>query len=376
MIDFELYTIVEINEIDCQSRDSVDDDLEMDGADAIQVVPVDVLGIGATHDVDEHVGGDVAKVGEDERRAVAVLVAIGKVVEGYEADGRLALAVGRERVVGDRPGEVQVGLELARAQHEHVARIGAHDRLVGHELLGQPVVGPIGLRLPAVDLVELEEHARLRLVVLVVARANAHVLGAEHLDDLKAAHLVHGELVLEIGRIHARVAVDDLLAALVHNQIGAEELVEQVHVVHVRERILLVLVARLDAYERGVRVALRPEAEARVDANVQIVDLLVPHDAEVVVVGRLALVNDGHEHGHHGAEEARYEHVEAGVEEADARPTEAVAAAYLALVRIPHEEEEVVELVGERETIFDDQLFFVRRRLLRVSHCLLVDTAF
>jgi len=74
-------------------RASIYHDLEMNSPDPVQVVPVDVLGIGAAHDVDEDVGGDVLEVGEHERGPVAVLVLVGEVVEGNVADLGLAFTV-------------------------------------------------------------------------------------------------------------------------------------------------------------------------------------------------------------------------------------------------------------------------------------------
>ena len=131
----------------------------MNGADSIQIIAYDILGVGATHDVDENISGYVTKVGEDERRPVAVLIAVGKVVEGYEADGRLAFAIGRQREIDDLARKIQIDLVLALTHHEDVAWIGAHQTLVRHELGWQTVVRTVRFRLPTVDLVQLDDHA-------------------------------------------------------------------------------------------------------------------------------------------------------------------------------------------------------------------------
>jgi hypothetical protein len=150
-------------------RASIDHDLEVNSPDPVQVVPVDVLGIGAAHDVDKDVGGDVLEVGEHERGPVAVLVLVGEVVEGDVADLGLAFAVWGQRVVDELAREVQVHLELAVAQDEHVVGVGAHLGLIRQQLGRQRVRGPVRLWLPAVDFVDLDDDARLGLVVLVVS---------------------------------------------------------------------------------------------------------------------------------------------------------------------------------------------------------------
>ncbi len=209
---------------------------------------------------------------------------------------------------------------------------------------------------------------------MVLTRLCAHVVLAEHLDDLEAAHLVLVELGLEVGEVGVLVAVDDLLAAVVGDEVGREEVVHGVLVAHVAVGVREVLLAGLDADEGGLRVELRPEAQARVHAHVGHLHLLLPHDAELVVVRGDALVDDGHEDGDHDREQARQAHVEAGVEEGDLGPGLAVAAAHFFLLRVPQEQTEVVQLVGEGEPVLDDEVLLENGALLRKCHRLSVSS--
>lgn len=98
----------------------------MNGADSIQIISVDVFRISAAHNINQDIRGNVPKVGKDKRRPIAVLIAIGEVVERNKAEGRFSLAVGRQRIVDNLAGEVQVDLVLASTQNEHVTRIRTH----------------------------------------------------------------------------------------------------------------------------------------------------------------------------------------------------------------------------------------------------------
>lgn len=78
----------------------------MNGADSIQIISVDIFRISTTNNIDQNIRGNVPKIGKDKRRPIAILIAIGEVVEGYKADGSFSLAVGRQRVVDNLAGEV------------------------------------------------------------------------------------------------------------------------------------------------------------------------------------------------------------------------------------------------------------------------------
>lgn len=105
--------------------------------------------------------------------------------------------------------------------------------------------------------------------------------------------------MLKISRIRVGVAIDNLLASFVHNQIAAEKVVDEPDVVNVGVGMQFVFLARLDSDQGGERIFLRPKTQARIYAHILQVHLLSPHDAELVVVGGLSFVNNGHENSEH-----------------------------------------------------------------------------
>ena len=139
----------------------------MDGTNPIQIIAVNILRIRLAHDIDEHIGGDVFKVGKHERIPVAVLVSVRKKIERYESNRRL-LADGRVRKVGRLSNEIQIHLKLAIAQDKYIARILADNVFIGHQLIRQRIASQVGLRSPTIYFVKFYGNARFRLVKLKV----------------------------------------------------------------------------------------------------------------------------------------------------------------------------------------------------------------
>ena len=172
-------------------------------------------------------------------------------------------------------------------------------------------------------------------------------------------YLIRFELPLELFFALAKVTVDVLLASRVRYQIGVQKASEQLYVVHVGPRVRQVFFARLDVNQGSDGVLLGSEAQTWINPKICGVYFLLVEYAKLIVVGGLSLVYDGHKDGHHHGEETGYSQVEAAIVEAETSPGETVAATHLLAVRIPEEEQKVVELVREAEAILDYELFLV-----------------
>lgn len=115
----------------------------------------------------------------------------------------------------------------------------------------------------------------------------------------------------------------------------------------------------LDSNQCGEGIELRSKSQAWVDTHMCHLNLLLPHDTKLIVVGGHALVNDSHEDGKHHGEHASQEHVEACEEEGDLGPGLSVTTHHFLLFWMPDKIEYIVQLVCEAKAILDDHLLLV-----------------
>ena len=267
--------------------------MKLDHAASIDSIGVvDVGRVRFALDIDGLVERQRLEAHEHERRQIARLIAIGKVLEVDAADLLIRVC----GVVVDGADDRLVVGALAATRHIHVVLLLVLDLA--------DIVGRLGARLgqPAEYAIELDDHTRRGRVVAEEVFARARRV----LDEVL---VVEDDLVA----VGARVVI--LLVLLV---LGEEE---------VKRLEVLLVVVGVDHDEVALRVGLRTEAEARID-------LLVVHDTLRVVVGGLLAVHAHVEGQEQENEEATQPQVEDEVEDAELEPGLGIASEELAVLGV------------------------------------------
>lgn len=266
------------------------EELEMHHPDPVHTVVVDVLGPGAALDVEELTELGLRELNGDDGAAVVALVLVGEVL-GREAAGGGVVLDGAELL--------EIGGVLSLAVHPNLVLVLLLDDVLpeglGHVV--RNVVGVVeGLVLNAIQLVQLDEDARLALVVAVVA------LGARsQVRQLELARLVPAGPVLLGAHLATAVVVGEEAADAVGPDAPAG---------NVAGALLAVLVEDDHGGVDGVLRLRRPETHTRGRAN---------QTGRAEPFG-LVVLDGEHEDVHHECPEGGQQGVVDDVEDGDEPP--------------------------------------------------------
>jgi hypothetical protein len=179
-----------------QKKNSVNQHLEMDATLAVLPVMVDVLRPGLTPDVYYDTVRRFAELHHDERRSISLLIQIRIIVVGESF----------RRPVHKRTHVLLVDGVLAFARDADVARVPAVAEIL------RSVRCVVRYRLPVEDLVQLQQNARLALVVSIVALPRAFL--SESVDNEPTSLVSRSIAILQVFAVDQRLGFLHLVFVL------------------------------------------------------------------------------------------------------------------------------------------------------------------